>query len=68
MDPNYYLFLFSQKSIDINFFYQSVEIIEELDSKQRKVLSLRSFFLYALEMMEKGKDYKILKINLQSFS
>jgi len=41
-----------------------VEVIEELDSKQRKIRSLRGFFLYALEIMEKGEDYEILKTNL----
>ena len=74
VDQNYYLFVYSQKSIDINFVYQSVEIIQELDSKQRKIRSLRGFFLYALEIMEKGlsagsarKDHEILQTNLQSF-
>jgi len=67
VDQNYYLFIFSQKSIDINFFYQSVKIIEELDFKQRKIRSLRGFFLYALETMEKGKEYEILETNLQPF-
>ena len=62
-----YLFIFSQKSIDINFFYQSVKIIEELDFKQRKIRSLRGFFLYALETIEKGKEYEILETNLQPF-
>ena len=37
VDQNYYLFLFSQKPIDINFLYQSDQIIQELDSKQRKI-------------------------------
>ena len=36
-----------------------------MDSKQRKIRSLRGFFLYALEIMEKGKDYEILQTNLQ---
>ena len=67
VDQNYYLFLFSQKSIDINFLYQLVEIIEELDSKQRKIRSFRGFFLYALEIMKTGKEYEILSTNLQPF-
>ena len=37
VDQKYYLFLYSQKSIDINFLYQSVDVIQELDSKQRKI-------------------------------
>ena len=67
VDKNYYLFLFSQKSIDINFLYQLVQVIQELDSKQRKIRSLRGFFMYALEIMGKAEDYEILDTNLQSF-
>lgn len=43
-----------------------IEILEELDRKQRKIRSLRGFFLYALETMENGKDLEILRTNLQS--
>ena len=67
VDRNYYLFLYAQKSIDINFLYQSIDVIQELDSKQRKIRSLRGFFLYALEIMEKREDYEILITNLQPF-
>ena len=41
-------------------------MIEELDRKQRKIRSLRGFFLYALETIENGKDLEILRTNLQS--
>ena len=67
VDQNYYLFLYAPESIDINFLYQSVDVIQELDSKQRKIRSLRGFFLYALEIIENGKDYEILQTNLQPF-
>ena len=67
VDQKYYLFFYSQKSIDINFLYQSVKVIQELDFKQRKIRSLRGFFLHALEIMKKGKEYEILKTNLQPF-
>ena len=67
IDQNYYLFLYAQQSIDINLLYQSVEVVQELDSKQRKIRSLRGFFLYALEIMENGKEYEILETNLQPF-
>lgn len=67
VDHKYYLFFYSQKSIDINFIYQSVNVLQELDSKQRKIRSLRGFFLYALEIMETGKDYQILETNLKPF-
>ena len=42
-------------------------MIQELDSKQRRIRSFRGFFLYALEIMEKEKDYEILQTNLQPF-
>ena len=57
VDQNYYLFFYSQKSIDIHFLYQFVDVIQELDSKQRKIRSLRGFFLYALEIIENAQDY-----------
>jgi uncharacterized protein (DUF3084 family) len=38
-----------------------------LDYKQRKIRSFRGFFLYALEILENGKDYEILQTNLQPF-
>jgi hypothetical protein len=59
--------VYAQKSIDINFLYQSIDVIQELDSKQRKIRSFRGFFLYALEIMEMGENYEILKTNLQPF-
>ena len=39
VDQKYYLFLYAQKSIDIDFLYHSVDVIQELDSKQRKIRS-----------------------------
>ena len=53
VDQNYYLFIYSQTNIQIDFLYPLVQVIEELDSKQRKIRSLRGFFLYALEIMVK---------------
>ena len=67
VDQKYYFFFSSQKSIDIDFLYQSVHVIQELDSKQRKIRSLRGFFLYALEIIENAEDYEILSTNLQPF-
>jgi len=67
VDQNYYLFLYSQTKIQMDSLYPLVQLIQELDSKQRKIRSLRGFFLYALEIMEKGKDYEILHTNLQPF-
>jgi hypothetical protein len=43
-------------------------VIQELDSKQRKIRALRGFFRSALEIIENGKDYEILETNLQPLS
>jgi len=67
VDQKYYLFLYAQKSIQLNFLYQEIDVIQELDSKQGKIRSLRGFFLYALEIMQIGENYEILKTNLQPF-
>lgn len=37
VDQNYYLLLYAQKSIHFDLIYQSVQVIKELDSKQRKI-------------------------------
>jgi hypothetical protein len=42
-------------------------MIQELDSKERKIRSLREFFFYALTILEVGKNSEILETNLQSF-
>ena len=55
------------QKLDINFLYQSIDVIQELDSKKRQIRSFRGFFLYALEIMETGKDYEVLETNLQPF-
>ena len=67
VDQNYYLFFYRQTPIDLQFLYPFVDVIQELDFKQRKIRSLRGFFLYALETIENGKDYEILHTNLQPF-
>ena len=53
--------------MEIDFIYQTVDVIQELDSKKRKIQSLKRFLLYALKIMENTKDYKILSTNLQPF-
>ena len=67
VDQKYYLFFYSQKPMEIDFLYQAVDVIQELDSKKRKIRSLRGFLLYALEIIDNGKDYEILSTNLQPF-
>jgi len=65
VDRNYYLFFYGQTHIDIDLIEPQIQILQELDRKQRQVRSLRGFFLYALEIMENGKDFQILETNLK---
>jgi hypothetical protein len=51
VDQNYYLFFYRQTPIDLQFLYQFVDVIQELDYKKRKIRSFRGFFLYALEII-----------------
>jgi hypothetical protein len=37
VDQKYYLFFYAEKSIEIDFLYQAVDGIQELDSKKRKI-------------------------------
>lgn len=67
VNQNYYLFFYAQEPIQLDFIYQSIDLIQELDSKQRKIRSLRGFFLYALETIQNADNYEILKTNLQPF-
>jgi len=62
IDHKYYLFFYGDKFIETYFLYQAVDVIQELDTKKRKIRSLRGFFLYALEIMVKPWfQEKILK-------
>lgn len=65
VEQKYYLFFYSEKSIDIDLIEQFIDILEELDTKQRKIRSLRGFFFYALEIMNNEKDLQIFKTNLK---
>jgi hypothetical protein len=65
VEQNYYLFVSSQKFIDIDSIDPFIHIIQELDTKQRKIRSLRGFFLYALEIFERTNNSQILKTNLK---
>jgi hypothetical protein len=71
IDSNYYLFLFGKTHLTeiLDFCYQSLLILEELNTKQRKLRSLRGFILYVLEIIEKDQDKNmtVLKTNLPPF-
>jgi len=61
----YYLFFYQQRFINIDQIEPFIQILEELDTKQRKIRSLRGFFLYVLEIIGNERNFKILKTNLK---
>ena len=61
----YYLFFYGQKFIDIDVIDPYIDILDELDTKKRKIRSLSGFFRYVLEIMENGGNLEILETNLQ---
>jgi len=65
VNQKYYLLFYQQKFIDIDQIEPFIYILEELDTKQRRIRSLRGFFLYALEIIENENDFEILSTNLQ---
>ena len=67
VDENYYLFSYTDQFIDVEFFYENLAVIQELDTKERKIRSIRGFLLYVLEIMETGEEVEILNTNLEPF-
>jgi hypothetical protein len=67
VDQSYYLFCSSEKAIDINFVSKNLKVIEELDSKKRKIRSVGGFLLHALTIVGSGNKAKIHMTNLQPF-
>ena len=57
----YYLFFYQQRFINIDQIEPFIQILEELDTKQRKIRSLRGFFLYVLEIIGNERNFKILE-------
>lgn len=63
----YYLFIFRKEPIDLKFIYQFIEVLEILDSRERRIRSIRGLILYALEIMEKDEKFQVLETNLEPF-
>lgn len=65
VDQNSYLFFYGETNIDMDLIDPHIHILEELDRKQRKIRSLRGFFLYAQEIIGSKEDSQILETNLK---
>jgi gas vesicle protein len=67
----HYLFFYGKKEEfdSIDHLYRTITIIEELDTKKRRLRSVRGFFLYAIEILESTnqENIQVLKTNLPLF-
>lgn len=63
----YYLFGFQKEVLDLNYICQLIQVKNHLDSRKRKIRSIRGFILYALDIMGEDKEFQILKTNLEPF-
>ena len=66
-DDKYYLFIYSEITNNFDFLNDHIDIIQELDFRQRQIRAPRGFILFALEIMAKAKKFKVLKTNLNKF-
>lgn len=64
VDLKYYLFFYAKTPIFLDFIYQHVSIIQELNYKTRKIRSIRGFLLYVLETMNTKNGHNIIATNL----
>ena len=63
----YYIFVYGESHLS-NFFKSILPylvVIEELDTKKRKIRSIRGFLLYALEIIKDEKLITVLETNFQ---
>lgn len=63
----YFLFLYGKYGINLEaYLMMYLEIRKELNSKQRKIRSIRGFLLYALEVINYNEEFvKVLKTNFR---
>ena len=67
VEEKYYILIFSEEPFDPEFLYSLLVIIKSLDTKKRKIRSIRGFLIYALEILNQGSESKILKTNLKPY-
>lgn len=55
LETDYFLLIYGKKdeesNIDTEFFLESIEVIQELNTRKRRLRSIRGFLLYAIELM-----------------
>jgi hypothetical protein len=66
-DEKYYLFLYSETIQDFDFLFQKIDVIKQLNFRRRQIRSARGFILFALEIKNKSKEFKVIETNLSKF-
>lgn len=61
VNQQYYLFLYKDGEINLYELVKKLIIIQQLDKRERKLRSLRGFFLDALEIQKSGDRTKNLE-------
>jgi hypothetical protein len=68
VNQTYYLFFYAAQKNNslLEEVYQSITVIQELNTKTRRIRSLRGFLLYTLEIRKHAQRVEILQTNLPS--
>lgn len=61
----YYIFIYGKTETETDSFLSSLEIITELNTKKRKIRSLRGYILHVLSYIEDETSLTVLSTNLQ---
>lgn len=67
IDQNYYILVFAKEAFEPDFLYKFLTIIQELNTKKQVIRSFRGFFIYALEIINQGRDFQILETNMKPY-
>jgi len=69
VNDDYYIFAYARsqilREIILNILYSNCTIVKNIKANQRRFRSLRGFCLYILKLKETGKNFQVLKTNLQ---
>jgi hypothetical protein len=67
IDQKYYILIFAEEAFELDFIYKFLNIIQELNTKKRRIRSFRGFFLYALEIINQGRYFQVLETNMKPY-
>jgi hypothetical protein len=70
IETDYFLLVYGKKdeksNIDTEFFLKSIDVIEELNKRKRRLRSIRGFLLYALEIINSyNNSLNIIRTNFR---